>query len=133
MAAAIVTRQKSFRSLVLNIFSDSFLSSFFWYSNVIDMYSVLHSKGSEWLMSVLFKENMFQILRIFVRLDSSDAEVLVYSHNLIAKKNARIASWAIARDNGVLTFLWSSRRTLIGTDFCCFFPGSRFWYPLCNC
>ena len=70
------------------------------------MYSAFPSNESKWSMGVLFEKNrMFRIRRIFVHLDCSDAEVLVYSHNLIAKKNARIASWAIARDKGVLAFL----------------------------
>ena len=106
MVAAIVTGQKSLGPSVLNMFTDLFLSSFFWYSKVIDMYSALCSMGSEWSMSLLFKKKqVFQTLKIIVRLDSSDAEVLVYSHDLIAKKNARIASWAIARDSGVPVFL----------------------------
>ena len=134
MAAAIATGQKSFGSSVLNMLTDSFLSSFFWYSNVIEMYSACSRCGSECSIGVLLEKNrMFRTRRIFVRLDSSDAEVLVYSQDLIAKKNARIASWAIARDRGVLAFLWSVLSTLIGMAFCCFVPGSRFRYPLCNC
>eukprot|EP00979_Chaetoceros_neogracilis_P013086 scaffold3660_cov246-Chaetoceros_neogracile.AAC.2 len=63
---------------------------------------------------------------IFVLLLDSFAVVFEYSQDLIAKKNARQVSWAIAIPNGPTALLWTSRRMLIGAAFCCFTPGSKF-------
>ena len=69
------------------------------------------------------------ILNIFVRLFSSDVDVLRYSHERITKKISPIRIQVIASSFGDVASSDILRRTISGSAFCFFVAPSWFRYP----
>lgn len=78
-------------------------------------------EGSLWYINFLsLKNRMFPIVRVFVVPESFGLEVLLYSQDRIAKKNAPEISCAVAMDGGSSGL--ANSNVLLITD-----TGTAFW------
>ena len=88
---------------------------------MIDTVSAIARLLFEWASSLPFvKKRMSCWRRILVRRFSSGRLVWRYSQDLMAKKKAPVASWAIAMFSAEVFLVASCRRTQAGRAFCCF-------------
>ena len=79
------------------------------------------------------RKHRFRSRRMRVLRFSSDAVVVRYSHDLMAKKKAPVQSWEIARFSMVFVDFWSWLIMERGRAFWGFAFASPFLYPLYCC